>query len=62
MPELAPPIVMPVMVIGLFVPIVLFANIATDPLWSIVTMSFVSTPTSAAEVFTSWAVALVDAL
>ena len=49
--------VMPVMVIGLLVPMFLFAKLAVAALWARVTVSFVSTPTRAAEVFTSRSVA-----
>ena len=48
---------MPVMVIGLLVPMFLFANVAVAALWVRVTVSFVSTPTRAAEVFTRRSVA-----
>ena len=57
MPASVPPMVMPMIVIGLLVPIVLFANVAVAALWVRVTVSFVSTPTRAAEVFTNRSVA-----
>ena len=53
---------MPVIVIVLLLPMFLLAKVATAALWSSVTESFVSTPTRAAEVFTSCAVAFADAL
>ena len=48
---------MPVMVIGLLVPMFLLAKVAVTALWVRVTTSSVTTPTSAAEVFTSRSVA-----
>ena len=62
MPASVPPIVIPVMVMVLFVPIVLSTNVAAAPLWSSVTVSPVSIPTSAAEVFTNCDVATAEAL
>ena len=53
---------MPVMVIGLLVPMFLFAKVAVAALWVRVTTSLVSTPTRAAEVLTSSEVATSDAL
>ena len=61
MPASAPLIVMPEMVIGLLVPIFLFAKVAVAELWLSVTVSPVSTPDSAAEVFTRSDVATADA-
>ena len=54
--------VTPVMVIGLLVPMFLFAKVAVAALWLSVTMSPVSTPDSADEVFTRSDVATADAL
>ena len=53
--------VMPVMVICLLVPMFLFAKVAVAELWLSVTVSPVSTPDSAAEVFTRSDVATADA-
>ena len=53
---------MPVMVIGLLVPMFLFAKVAVAALWLRVTTSLVSMPTSAAEVFSSRSVAESDEL
>ena len=52
---------MPEMVIGLLVPMFLFAKLAVAALWFSVTVSPVSTPDSAADVFTSSEVATADA-
>ena len=48
---------MPAMVIGLLVPMFLFAKVAVAALWVRVTTSSGTTPTSAAEVLTNNAVA-----
>ena len=53
---------MPAIVIGLLVPMFLLVKLAVAALWSSVMLSFVSTPSNAAEVFTRSAVAESEAL